>query len=337
MKLSKSKAMKIFLLATIILCVGSKIYFDKQVGPVNSSNDQGIMVKIPKSASTTKIAKILKENNVINSDITFRILSKMAKTDGKMQAGEYLLKENMDAREIIDILVNGDTVKDMIKFTIPEGFELKQIIERLEGKGLINKDQFIEVANYGDFDYKFLKDIPKGENRLEGFLFPDTYEIANNATEKEIIVKMLNRFDDIFIDDYYKRVKELNMRINEIITLASIIEREAKLDKERPLVSGVFYNRIKKDMKFQSCATVQYVLGERKPKLSNKDIAIDSPYNTYKYYGLPPKPIASPGKPSIEAALYPKESEYLYFVVSKNGEHHFSKTYKEHLRAKNEN
>jgi peptidoglycan lytic transglycosylase G len=146
---------------------------------------------------------------------------------------------------------------------------------------------------------------------------------------------MLNRFDQIFKDEYYDRVNNLGMSVNEVITLASIIEREAKVEKERPFVSSVFYNRIKSGMLLQSCATVQYVLGERKEKLTYQDIAIDSPYNTYKFEGLPPKPIASPGKPSIEAALYPAESEYLFFVVSKNGEHHFSKTYEEHLKAKN--
>lgn len=335
MQLTKSKGMMIFCISIIILCAISKIYFDKQVGPVNSNNDKGIRVEIPMSASTTKIAKILEENHVINSDITFRILSRISKTDGKMQAGKYLLKENMSASEIINILVSGQTLKDTVRVTIPEGFEMKQIIDRLDKKGLINREKFIEIANYGNFDYEFLKDIPKGENRLEGFLFPDTYEIAKDATEKEIIVKMLNCFNNIFTDDYYKRAKELNMSVNEIITLASIIEREAKVDKERSLVASVFYNRIKKDMLLQSCATVQYALGERKSKLSNKDTEINSLYNTYKYSGMPPKPIASPGKLSIEAALYPKDSDYLYFVVSKNGEHHFSKTYKEHLKAKN--
>ncbi|QEK12114.1 endolytic transglycosylase MltG [Crassaminicella thermophila] len=337
MKSSLKNRMIIFIFSIVILLGGFKLYFDKQVGPVNANSDNEVTIEIPIGASTNKIAKILKEKNVVNNELAFRILSKLSKTDGKMQAGIYLLKVNMSANEIINTLVKGETIKDTVKFTIPEGFEFNQIVDRLETKGLINRDEFVRIANYGDFEYKFLRDVPKGQNRLEGYLFPDTYEVSKNASEREIIIKMLNRFDDIFVDTYYNRAKELNMSVNEIVTLASIIEKEAKLNKERALVSSVFYNRMKKGMYLQSCATVQYVLDKRKTKLSLKDLEVNSPYNTYKYYGLPPKPIASPGKASIEAALYPKDSDYLYFVVGKNGEHHFSKTYKEHLNAKNGN
>ncbi|QZY57002.1 endolytic transglycosylase MltG [Crassaminicella profunda] len=334
MKLHKFKGI-IFLLIMMLILGGGKMYFNNSIGPVNVDSTDLIMVQIPTGASTKQIAKILDTNNIINSDLTFRILSKLSKADGKMKAGNYNFEKSMAADEIIKILVNGDTVKDTVKVTIPEGFELKQIAKRLEDEGLVNKIRFIEIAESEDFDYKFLKHIPKEKNRLEGFLFPDTYEISKNATEKEIIKKMLNRFDDIFVDNYCKRAEELNMTVNDIVTLASIIEREAKVDKERPIVASVFYNRMNIKMPLQSCATVQYVLGKRKARLSTKDTEIDSPYNTYKHNGLPPKPIASPGKASIEAALYPSETDYLYFVVSKNGEHHFSKTYKEHLKAKN--
>lgn len=337
MKSSTSKRVIVFLLIILIGLIGSKIYFDSQVGPVNAYSNKDIMIEIVKGSSTAQIAKVLKKQQVIKNDWAFRMLSKISKADGKMKAGKYIFNTNMSANDIINILVQGDVVKDTIKFTIPEGFEFRQIVDRLYKKGLIDKEKFIEVANYGDFDYKFLKDIPKGENRLEGYLFPDTYEVSKNATEKELILKMLNRFDAIFDEAYYERASELNMSINQVITIASIIEREAKLDEERPIVSSVFHNRIQKGMLLQSCATVQYILGERKENLSLKDIEMDSPYNTYKYEGLPPKPIASPGKASIEAALYPEETDYLYFVVSKNGKHIFSKTYQEHLNAKNRN
>ncbi|WZL71474.1 endolytic transglycosylase MltG [Clostridiaceae bacterium 35-E11] len=337
MKSSISKGMIIFLFIALVGFIGSKLYFDNQVGPVNADSNKNVMLEITKGSSTSQIAAVLKEEKVIKNDLAFRILSKIVKADGKMKAGKFLLNTSMSANDIIHILVQGDVVKDTIKFTIPEGFELRQIADRLYEKGLIDKEKFIEIANNGDFDYKFLKDIPKGENRLEGYLFPDTYEVSKDVTEKELIVKMLNRFDAVFEEAYYERTAELNMDINQIITIASIIEREAKLDEERSIVSSVFHNRIRKGMLLQSCATVQYILGERKENLSLKDIEIDSPYNTYKYEGLPPKPIASPGKASIEAALYPEKTDYLYFVVSKNGKHTFSKTYQEHLNAKNGN
>ncbi len=327
----------IFLILIVGFGIVGKVYFDKQVGPVDNNNYNEVLVEIPRGSSTSKIANQLKEENLIKSDLAFLLLNKILKTDGKIKAGVYYLSESMTAEDIIDTLVSGDVVDDSIRFTIPEGFEFRQIVSRLEANGLINKEKFIEIANNGDFEYKFLENIPKGENRLEGFLFPDTYKVDKDITEEELIIKMLDRFNQVFSEEYYHRADELNMSIEDIVTLASIIEREAKLDEERALVSSVFHNRIKEDMLIQSCATVQYILGERKENLSNADTAIDSPYNTYKYIGLPPKPIASPGKASIIAALYPESSDYLYFVLGKNGKHIFNKTYTGHLKAKNAN
>ncbi|WP_184308500.1 endolytic transglycosylase MltG [Anaerosolibacter carboniphilus] len=331
------RLMAILISLAIFLGIGGIIYYHQSIGPVNVQNGELVVIEIPKGASTLKIASILRENHLIKNDLSFRILSKLSKAEGKMQAGRYQMSTSMNAREIIDNLIKGSIFKDAAKFTIPEGFELKQIVDRLESLGLIDREKFMELVNNGDFQYEFLKEIPKGENRLEGFLFPDTYEIAKGATEEEILTKMLDRFDEIFTDDYYHRTKKLNMTIQEVVTLASIIEREAQLEKERPIISGIFHNRLNKGMLLQSCATVQYVLGERKANLSLKDIDIDSPYNTYKNIGLPPAPIASPGKASLEAALYPSETDYYYFVVKSDGEHSFSKTYEEHLRAKNGN
>ena len=327
----------LFIAAILATPLGLFYSFGKLIQPVDAYSKNTISVEIPSGSSTLKIANLLKENNLIKSDLAFRILSRLSKSDGKMQAGKYVLGNDMDAKAIIQALVAGDVTHDTIKFTIPEGFEFNQIVSRLESNGLIDRKKFMQLANFGDFNYKFLEDIPKGENRLEGFLFPDTYQVAKDASEEEILKKMLDRFNQVFQESYYQRAKDANMSINEVITLASIIEREAKLDKERPLVSSVFHNRIEQKMLLQSCATVQYILGERKENLTLKDIETNSPYNTYKYQGLPPKPIASPGKPSIEAALYPEKTDYLFFVVSKNGEHAFSKTYKEHLKAKNGN
>lgn len=335
MKLFRRLIFLLIILFTVFGITG-KIFFDRQIGPV-SADSEIITVEIPRGSSTSEIARILKEENLIKSDLAFKILNKLLQTDGKIKAGTYSLNGSMTAEDIIDTLVNGQVITDSIKFTIPEGFEFRQIADRLEEKGLINKERFIEVANHGDFSYKFLEDIEKGDSRLEGFLFPDTYEVDKNVTEEELIKKMLDRFDEIFIEDYYKKASQMDMSINEIVTLASIIEREAKLDEERPLVSSVFHNRMEKSMLIQSCATVQYILGERKPNLTYDDLAIDSPYNTYKYNGLPPKPIASPGKSSIVAALYPEESDYLFFVLDENGKHIFTETYQEHLKAKNGN
>ncbi|WP_243467136.1 endolytic transglycosylase MltG [Acetivibrio straminisolvens] len=209
----------------------------------------------------------------------------------------------------------------------------------------MDKEDFIEACNTEEFEYKFLKDIPDSperKNRLEGYLFPDTYFFDPKGGERAIIEKFLDNFDAKFKPEFYERAKELNMTVDEVIILASIIERETALPEERAIVSSVFHNRLKSSnpelKKLQSCATVQYVLyntqGKMKEKLSDEDTKINHPYNTYLFEGLPPGPICSPGLAAIEAALYPdEESEYLFFVAKGDGSHEFSKTLAEHLEA----
>lgn len=344
MKASNRKARRVMgiirlsLLFILIICVYSGYhYYSSLKSPVDISNSSDILINIPKGASTSKIASILKDNKLIKNEFYFRYISKKRKIGEKYQAGEYTLQRSMDLNQIIEKLLEGDVYTETTKLTIPEGFELRQIVDRLVNNDNlnINKEKLMEVVENEDFDFKFLEGIPKGKNRLEGFLFPDTYEVDRETTEKELVFKMLKRFDEVFNDEYYERAKELNMSVNDVIVLASIIEREAKENNERAIISSVFYNRLKKKMLLQSCATIQYALGERKEKLTYKDLEIKSPYNTYKNIGLPPKPIASPGKASIEAALYPADTNYMYFVAKGDGSHVFSNTYKEHLNAKN--
>ena len=228
-----------------------------------------------------------------------------------------------------------------LKVIIPEGYTFNQIADKLEKASLISKDKFASVASKEKFDYKFLKDIPNREKKLEGYLFPDTYIFDVKAGEKAIIDRMLARFDEIFKPEYYDKAKALGLSVDDVIILASLIEREAKEYEERRLISGVFYNRLKsKDpahKKLQSCATIQYILlnrtGEVKPKLTEADTKIEDPYNTYLHEGLPPGPICCPGKESIEAALEPEATDYYYFVSKGDGTHEFSKTLSQHQAA----
>ncbi|MDK2798448.1 MAG: hypothetical protein PWP27_28 [Clostridiales bacterium] len=294
-----------------------------------------IEVKIPKGASTREIAVILKEKGLIKYPILFRVVSKINRNDGKYQQGIHHLNTAMDYEAIMAELQKNVEKKETKRFTIPEGFEFRQIVEKLANEKLIDKEKFINIAENGDFDYPFLKNLPKRENRLEGYLFPDTYEVYADATEEDIIKKMLDRFEQVFNQEYYEKAKALNMTVDEVVTLASIIEREAQVDKERPLVSAVFHNRLKsKNYPYlQSCATVQYILKDRKKILTDEDTKTPSPYNTYLHPGLPIGPIASPGKASIHAALYPADVDYLFFVAKDDGTHIYSKTYAEHLKA----
>lgn len=328
------KKYKIAIAIFIIIVVVLIIQYNEDLRPISTENDKEVIkVELPLGSSVKGISEQLKQQGVIKNSLSFRLYSKLEGINGKYKAGIYYLDTGMGIKEIAEILQHGKGYNEVVRFTIPEGYEVRMIIDKLVELGIGNKDKFYEVINNHTYDYDFLESIPENATPLEGYLFPDTYEIFRSASEEDIIRKMLDRFNSVFTDEYKERTAELNMTINDIITLASIIEREAKADKERRVVSSVFHNRLEINMLLGSCATVQYILKERKDVLLNKDLEIESPYNTYKHPGLPPGPIASPGMKSIEAALYPDDTDYLYFVAEKNGTHYFSKTLDEHLRA----
>jgi UPF0755 protein len=318
----------------IIIAIAAiySIYVGKESAPVDPGSKESVSVTIPNGTGTSGIADILKENNLIKNTGVFKFQSKSEGYDGKYKAGQYSLSPGMSMKEIMKTLMAGKA--DTVRFTIPEGYDIKRTTEKLAAEGLINADAFAKEIESGQFNYEFLKDAPAGPNRLEGFLFPETYEIFANANEHDIIDKMLYQFNKVFTKEYYARAEELGMSVRDIATLASVIEREARIPEDRPVIASVFYNRLKINMPLQSCATVQYILGEQKPVLSIKDTQIESPYNTYLHPGLPPGPIASPGADSIKAALYPADTDYLYFLAKGDGYTVFSSTYDQFLKDK---
>ncbi|QOX62728.1 endolytic transglycosylase MltG [Anoxybacterium hadale] len=324
----------VIIIATILLAAAAffSVYLNKQSEPVNPDNEASVTVVIPNGTGTGGIARILADNELISSESVFKIQSKTRGFDGKYKAGEYSLSPSMSMADIMKILLSGKA--NTMRFTIPEGYDIRRTTEKLASEGLINPEVFANEIQSGQFDYKFLADAPAGADRLEGFLFPETYDIYTTANEHDIINKMLAQFDKVFTEEYYQRAKELGMSVRDVITLASIIEREAQVSEDRPIIASVFYNRLKISMPLQSCATVQYILGEQKPVLSIKDTQIESPYNTYLNAGLPPGPIASPGADSIKAALYPADTKYLYFLAKGDGSHAFSETYDQFLKDK---
>ncbi len=324
----------IILLGIVIITIAAvyTLYMGKESKPVQPGSKEYVTITIPTGTGTEGIANILDENSIIDNTGVFKLLSKSKGYDGKFKAGQYSLSPGMSMEEIMKLLMEGKA--ETVRFTIPEGYDIKRTTEKLSKEGLINAENFAKEIETGEFDYEFLKDAPAGPDRLEGFLFPETYEIFANANEHDIIDKMLYQFNKVFTDEYYARAEELGMSVRDVITLASIIEREAKLPEDRPIIASVFYNRLKIDMPLQSCATVQYILGEQKAKLSTKDTQIESPYNTYLNPGLPPGPIASPGADSIKAALYPAETDYLFFLAKGDGSTVFSTNYDQFLRDK---
>lgn len=330
MKSSKGLLL-IFIMVLSIIVIGSYIFYNSGLKAVDEKSKITIKFNIEAGTSTDAIGKQLKAKKLIKSDIVFKVFSKLNDFSSQYKAGNYIFSPSMDLNEIASMLIEGR--EDYNTFTIPEGYTILQTAVDLEDLGLVTKDKFLNAISKTNWKYKFLKDSPKTKNQLEGFLFPNTYQISKTATEVDIINVMLSTFNDVFKEEYYNRVEELGLTIEEVITIASIIERECKLDEERPKVASVIYNRLKDSMPLQMCSTVQYVLGKQKDVLTNADTEIDSPYNTYQISGLPPTPICSPGEASIKAALYPEDTDYIYFVVSEklNGSHNFSKDYNKFL------
>lgn len=293
-----------------------------------------IVITIPQGAGTERIAKELKNNNLIHSEFFYKVTSRLFGMDRKYNYGKFEIAKSGGYTEIFKVLSAPGNVIETVRVTIPEGYEIYKTADLLEQKGLIDKDKFYYLIDNGNFDYEFISQIPEREMRLEGYLFPDTYEFVPND-EYGIINEMLRRFEEFYLK-YKGEIKSSSLSMDEVITLASIIEREAG-SADKHLVSSVFHNRLKSNEYpyLQSCATVQYVLKERKPVLSLDDTKIDSPYNTYINKGLPIGPIASPGEASIEAALKPDSTNYYFFVMGSDGEHHFSTTFDQHISNKN--
>lgn len=315
-------------------------YNDSIYKPISGSKaPEKIDVMIETGASSAQITEQLYNEGLIKNMDTFKLYLKLNGLGDKIQAGKYEMNTGMNVVEIVDKMVKGDILKDTIKVTIPEGFTVKDIAAKFEESGLTSSEEFMKAEENDSFDYDFLKNLPKRPVRLEGYLFPDTYEFSKDVTVHQIIDRMLSRFDEILSDDINAKSKDLNLTIDQVITVASMIEKEAKIPSERPTIASVIYNRLKIKMLLQIDATVQYALGQWKDKVLTKDTEIDSPYNTYKYTGLPIGPISNPGKASLEAAVNPDKTDYLFYVLKKDGggTHVFTKTYEEHLNeiAKN--
>lgn len=311
--------------------------------PVIVKEDEAVQFVIERGASTATIVRNLMEQGLIENETIFKLLSKINGYDGTYQSGTHIVSKSLNYDEMMRVLSNPPASTTVM---IPEGRTFTQIVDILYEKKLIkDKKKFTEVANTGEFKYDFLKDIPSRDNRLEGYLFPDTYEFDLNVSEQQIIEKMLDNFDRKFRDEYRERIEGLgkDMNLDKVIIIASLIEREARDPDDRYLISGVLYNRLtSKDSslrKLQIDATVQYVMlketGAYKDRLLYKDLEVDDPYNTYLYEGLPPGPICCPGEAAIKAALNPDDQGYFYYVARGDaaGSHEFSKTFKQHQAA----
>jgi UPF0755 protein len=285
-------------------------------------------VLIPKGSTFRDVVEVLDEEGLLRSPTAFYLIARVIGVAGNVQAGEYELSTAMTPSMILYKLVNGDVVK--YRVTIPEGYTVKQIAFRLAELGIItDQEEFLQVAFSSDFDAMLGID---GES-VEGYLFPDTYLFSKAVSPQEVIKTMVGKFKRVYTPEFSERAAELGMTDPEVVTLASIIEKETGLPEERKLISAVFHNRLKHGIPLASDPTVIYGIKDFDGNLRKRDLATRTPYNTYLIQGLPPGPIANPGKASIEAALYPAQVKYLYFVSRNDGSHHFSTTLREHNEA----
>lgn len=306
------------------------IWIVVMIQPVNRRSDERMLLTVPIGSSLGQIADRLEQSGLIKSKNAFKIYVKIAGAERGLKAGDYHLSAQMTARQLLDRLTTGEL--SYFTVTFPEGTTIKELARILAEKGLVDAQVFVEAVQSADFANQY-SDLTSGVGTPEGFLFPDTYRIAEGTSPEAVATMQIQRFRQIFTPEMHEEAQRLKMSVAEVVTLASIIEKEAMRPEERPIISAVFHNRLRLKRPLESCATVQYALGYHKPKLTYDDLEIDSPYNTYRNAGLPPAPIANPGLDSILAALYPAEVDYLYFVAKNDGSHVFSKTYNDHLRA----
>lgn len=329
----KSKKIVATIIISIIILILIATFVVIQIGPYNKNNNDDIVIDIPTGSTLNQVTNILKENNLIKNKTLFKLYVRISNNTSKLKSGKYLFDQTYSNKEIIQDLCEGKIYNDGIKITVPEGSTSFEIIDILVKNKLGDKNVYEELINnpkeFKD-KFEFLND--EKIVSLEGFLYPSTYYFEEEQSEKEILNYMIETFESKYSDKLEERQKELNKSLYEVINLASIVEKEAVLDEDRPIIASVFYNRIKIGMPLQSDATIQYIFKERKKSITYEDLKIDSPYNTYRVNGLPPTPIANPGIKSIEAVLYPANTEYLYFVATIDGGNTYSKTYEEHVK-----
>src|SRR5690625_1191673 len=337
----------IFLVFLIVIgIVGYKAYdyVKSALQPMDPLSEENVEIEIPMGSSSSTIANILEENGLIKDSRIFRFYVKF-KNVSDFQAGDYTLSPSLTLDEIIESLQTGKIiVEPTYTVTIPEGKSIDEIAEIYASQLPLTKEEFLEVVNDVNYIESLIEKYSALLNEtildsdirtpLEGYLFAATYSFyEENPSVETIVEDMLKKTVEV-IQPLYEDITELDMSIHEVLTMASLIEKESKTEEERKMISGIFYNRLEEGMLLQTDSTVLYALGEHKERVLYEDLEVDSPYNTYKYVDLPIGPISNFGVNSLEAALYPEESDYLYFLHDYNGNIHYAKTLDEHNQLK---
>lgn len=326
------KITKWVLFATLLLVLLWVSWFSFEFTSSPKGPPEVVTFEVKAGETVKDIGRNLEDQGLIGSDWAFVMGYRLFYAGQSLKAGEYTIELPVSAKNILFILTEGKV--KLYPITIPEGLTRREIAQHLESSISIVSEEFLNVADNIDL----IADLDPEAKNLEGYLFPETYSFPKNPDAEAIGAAMIAQFRKIFDETWTKRAKELDMSLREIVILASLIEKETSRPEERGLISAVFHNRLRIGMKLDCDPTIIYVLKEEgrfKDRLRTRDLKLDTPYNTYLYRDLPPGPIANPGKGSLEAALYPEEVDYLYFVSKNDGSHHFSRSFREHQNAVN--
>jgi UPF0755 protein len=325
-----NKTIKIFLVVAVVtpLLLSAWLSFEFYFAPKTSPKK--IFFVVDKGQGVHDIAQNLKEKEVIKNRQSFLLGYNIYYSSKSLKAGEYMFNLPMSPKDILKMLTDGKVY--LHSLTIPEGLTRKEIARHLESLNFTDEEEFLAVSS----KTQIISSLDKEAANLEGYLFPETYRFPKGISAEKIISTLVSQFKAVFTQAWQKRASEIKMTPREVVILASLIEKETFLSEEKKVVSAVFHNRLRIRMKLDCDPTIIYVLKEEgtfKGRLLKRDLKLKSPYNTYRNRGLPPGPICSPGRESLEAALYPAQEKYLYFVSKKDGSHHFSTSIKDHQNA----
>ncbi|OCB00932.1 endolytic transglycosylase MltG [Clostridium beijerinckii] len=330
------KLILLIILFLFVITLTFVISYSSTIRKPLKSTEDSIIIEVKQGEGFYDVLDRLDKENKLTNKLLIKVNLAIDKRKVNLTEGIYEINTNSSLEELIKSLENKDGDKDLVKLTIPEGYSIEDIAKSVEDKGICSKDEFIKDVK----DYKlpsFVKNNNKKRYNLEGYLYPDTYLIEKGSNANDVIKSMLDRFEDVLkqAEDETK-VEISDEDVEKIVTIASMIEREARVPGDRPLISSVIYNRLEKDMKLQIDAAVIYALGYHVDVVLNKHLEVDSPYNVYKYKGLPVGPIANPGLDCIKAALLPEKTDYLYYIMKDDGSHYFTNNYEDFLNKKKE-
>lgn len=321
----------------LIALIATLLWYKNALQAVNPNNTKTVDITVQSGESVRDVAVDLKQHGLIKSDNAFLWYYRNHRSGSGVQAGKYAIAPSMTPATIVQMLTHGKVIQNTITVTIPEGYNVNDIAARLQQKGVCSKTAFLNEVQHGTFTEPFLNQLKGRKNiryRLEGYLFPDTYQFEPHQSAHDVVNRMLLDFQNrVMTKQTEAALSAQHMTLNHLITEASIVQNEARVNKERPIIASVINNRLHLGMKLQVDATVEYAIGHHISVVTDADTRINSPFNTYVVTGLPPGPIDAPGLKSIEAVLHPAHTEYVYYVAKGDGsgEHYFSRTYQEQL------